>query len=186
VLHFDFDAQQIAALTRELGLTERQAKYALGRALKRTATTLRMMSERGLKSELDTKKLAYLRRRLRFSRFSKASFEGARLWYGTNDMPVSALRGKVSTTGSGAAFSGKAGSHAFKGGFVRKSRRGWGRTIFVRKGRGRLPLAEAALPVKDRMDIFIEDEVFDQIDGIFWNHFERDMRSRAAGFGQKD
>jgi hypothetical protein len=144
------------------------------------------MSERGLKSELDVKRIAYLRRRLRFSRFTKGSFEGARLWFGANDIPVSAMRGRLSASSTGASFSGKAGSHEFKHGFIRKSRRGWGRTIFIRKGKSRKPLAEAALPVKDRMDIFIEDRVFDQMEAIFWKHFERDMQSRANGFGQKD
>ena len=187
-LHFDLDDRQIGALITELGLTEKQAKFALGRALRRTATTLRVLSERGLKSELDVKKMAYLRRRLRFTRFSRQSFEGARLWYGANDMPVSALRGKVAEDATGATFSGKAGTHHFDGGFVGKGKRAWTkgtRTIFTRKGKGRLPIAEASMPVKDRMDIFIEDEIFDKINDIFWNHFQRDMLSRARGFGQR-
>ena len=190
MLQFDLDAKQIGQLVTELGLTERQAKYALARALRRTAATLRKMSETGLKSDLDIRKLAYLRRRLRFSRFSRGSLEGARLWYGTNDMPVSALRGSIRKTKDGASFSGKAGSHSYDGGFVGKSKRGWTknrRTIFVRKSGKRLPISEVQLPVKDRMDIFIEDEVFDQIDGIFWKHFERDMLARAKfGVGQRD
>lgn len=189
MLRFDLDAKQIGTLITELGLTEKQAKFALGRALRRTATTLRVKSERGLKSELDVRKLAYLRRRLRFSRFSRANFEGAQLWYGTNDMPVSALRGRVREGGGGATFSGKAGAHTYPGGFVAKSKRGWtknARTIFTRKGGTRLPISEVQLPVKDRMDIFIEDEIFDQIDAIFWNHFERDMLARARyGVGQR-
>lgn len=189
MLHFDIDAKQIGNLITELGLTEKQAKFALGRAFRRTATTLRVMSERGLKSELDVRKLAYLRRRLRFSQFSRQNFEGARLWYGANDIPVSALKGRIKETAGGASFSGKAGSHSFDGGFVGKSKRGWtknARTIFTRKGKGRLPIAEAALPVKDRMDVFIEDEIFDQINEIFWNHFERDMLARAKyGVGQR-
>lgn len=189
MIHFDLDAKQIGDLITELGLTERQAKYALSRALRRTATTLRVKSERGLRDELGTKKMAYLRRRLRFSQFSRANFEGARLWYGTNDMPVSALKGKVQEGSGGASFSGKAGSHTYKGAFVAKSKRGWtknGRTIFTRKSGKRLPIAEVQLPVKDRMDTFIEDEIFDQINEIFWNHFERDMLARAKfGIGQR-
>lgn len=186
-LHFDFDAQQIESLTLELGLTEKQAKFALSRALRRTAGTLRRMSERGLRSELGVKKLSYLRRRLKIAKFRGASFEGARLWYGANDMPVSALHGIIETDGKGASFTSKTGSENFAGGFVRKSRRGWGRTIFIRKGRKRLPIAEAEMPVKDRMDTFIEDEIFDQVNEIFWKHFERDMEARAKfGVGRRD
>lgn len=186
MIHFDIDARQIEALRLELGLTNKQAKFALGRALRRTAATLKTRSERGLKSKLDVKKLAYLRRRLRMSRLQKQSFEGAQLWFGANDMPVSALRGRLTKAGKGASFTGKAGSHSFDGGFIRKSRRGWGRTIFIRSGKARHPLREAAAPVKDQMDIFIEDEVFAEWDAIFWNHFRRDMQGRAMGFGQRD
>lgn len=183
MLHFDLDARQIGTLINELGLTEKQAKFALARALRRTAATLRRMSERGLKSELDIRKMAYLRRRLKSLRFSRSSFEGMRLWYGLNDMPVSALRGSVKEGGDGAAFSGKAGRHNVPGGFVAKGK--WGRTIMRRKGAARLPITEARVPVKDRMDVFVEDEIFTEVEAIFWKHFERDMVARAAGFGQR-
>lgn len=190
MIHFDLDARQINNLITELGLTERQAKFALGRALRRTAATLRKRSERGLMSELQFKKLAWLRRRLKFSRFSKGTFEGARIWYGANDVPISALRGSVEQHTGWAKFSGPAGNMRVHGGFVGKSKRGWtkgGKTIFQRAGAARLPIREAQLPVKDRMDIFVEDQIFPQIDEIFWNHFQRDMAARARyGVGNRN
>ena len=190
MIHFDLDARQINNLITELGLTERQAKFALGRALRRTAATLRKRSERGLMTMLQMKKLAYLRRRLKFSRFSKGTFEGARLWYGANDVPISALKGTIEKDGKGASFSGAAGSFSYPGGFVGKSKRGWtkgGKTIFTRAGAARLPIREAQLPVKERMDIFVEDEIFPQIEDIFWNHFQRDMTARARyGVGNRN
>lgn len=186
MIHFELDAKQIGTLVTELGVTEKQAKFALSRALNRTAATLRRMSERGLKSELDIKKLSYLRKRLKSIRFKRANFDGMKLWYGLNDMPVSALRGRITAARKGAQFSGKAGSQVFADGFIRKSARGYGRTILMRKGKARLPLDEAAMPVKDRMDVFVEDEVFVQVDEIFWKHFERDMLARARGFGATD
>lgn len=186
-LYFDIDASQIRGLIDELGVTEKQAKFSLSRALGRTASTLRRMSERGLKSELDIKKMAYIRRRLKSIGFRSSSFSGTKLWYGFNDMPVSALRGRVQKTGQGAGFSGKAGSKDFKGGFLAKSRRGYGKTIFVRKGAARLPIEEAEMPVKDRMDVFVEDKIFTEVEEIFWKHFERDMKARARfGVGQTE
>lgn len=179
MLHFDIDADQLRGLAEELGATEKQAKFALSRALRRTAATLRKMSERGLRSELDIKKLAYIRRRLKSIRFRGSSFEGTKLWYGLNDMPVSALRGKVAKDRTGASFFGKAGSKSFRNAFVAKSAYGYGRTILMRKGAARLPLEEAEMPVKDRMDVFVEDEIFVQVEAIFWKHFERDMTARA-------
>lgn len=180
MLHFDIDPAQVYALIAELGVTDKQAKFALSRALRRTAATLRRMSERGLRSELDIKKIAYIRRRLKSIKFRGASFEGMKLWFGMNDMPVSALRGKVAKDRTGATFSGKAGSHSFKGGFITKSARGYGRTILMRKGKARLPLEEAEMPVKDRMDVFVEDRIFVEVEEIFWKHFVRDMTARAA------
>ncbi len=180
MLHFDINTKQLLGLVEELGATEKQAKFALSRALGRTAATLRKMSERGLKSELDLKKLAYIRRRLKSIRFRGYSVEGMKLWYGLNDVPVSALRGKVSKgRDGGAGFSGKAGSKSFSNGFVAKSTFGFGRTILMRKGSSRLPLEEAKMPVKDRMDVFVEDEIFVKAEEIFWKHFERDITARA-------
>lgn len=179
MLRLEFDDKQIQDLIDELGLTERQARNAMTRALGRTTKTLRRMSELGIRSKLDVRKLAYLRQRLKSVRIGHSNFAGARLWYGLNDMPVSALRGKIKQAGDGASFTGRAGSHTFAGGFVRKSRHGSRRTIFMRKGDKRLPLVEARVPVKDEMDAFLEGDVFSQALDIFWKHFERDMLARA-------
>lgn len=180
MIHFDIDASQVRGLIEELGATEKQAKFALNRALNRTAATLRKLSASGLKSELDIKKAAYIRRRLKSIRFRGANFSGMKLWYGLNDMPVSTLRGNISggRTG-GASFSGKAGTKSFPQGFVAKSQRGYGKTILMRKSKARLPIEEATMPVKDRMDVFVEDEIFVKVEEIFWQHFERDMAARA-------
>lgn len=187
MLHFDIDAGQIRNLIDELGVTEKQAKFALSRALRRTATTLRTLSQRGLKSELDIKRAGYIRKRLKTLSFTRATFEGVKLWYGLNDMPVSALRGSIKQTRKGAAFSGKAGQQEFAGGFIRKSARGYGRTILKRQGKERLPLEEAEMPVKDRMDVFVEDNIFDKTEEIFWRYFVQDMTARARyGVGQSD
>lgn len=180
MIKLDFDADQIEALIDELGLTEKQARFAMTRALSRTTTTLRRMSEIGMRSKLDVRKLAYLRRRLKAIRMDRSNYAGARLWYGLNDIPVSALRGRTKEVGDGATFSGKAGSQSFPGGFVTKSKNGHGRTIFMRKGKARLPLTEARLPVKEGMDAYLQGDVFPKALDIFWQHFERDMRARAA------
>lgn len=180
MINFEIDAQQIKSLIDELNVTEKQAKFALSRALGRTAGTLRKLSQAGLKSELDIKKVSYIRKRLKTIKFGGAGFSGMKLWYGLNDMPVSTLRGSISGghTG-GASFSGKAGQKAFPKGFVTKSQRGYGRTILMRKGKARFPLEEAAMPVKDRMDVFVEDQIFVQVEDIFWKHFVRDMTARS-------
>lgn len=187
MLRFEFDAKGLLDLVDELGATEMQAKFALSRALRRTAGALRRMSERGFKSELDLRKVAYIRKRLKTIRFGKASFEGAGLWYGLNDFPVSMYRGSVTDNKpNGATFSGKVGTHKFPNGFVAKGRNGRGRSIFYREGKNRLPIKEASMPIKDKMDVFIEDEIFVKIDDLFWKFFEQDLNARVKyGVGAK-
>lgn len=181
----DFGAEDIEALALELGLTERQVRAAYSRALRRTAVTLRTKAQRGLKSEFGVRKIRFLRKRLKYLGFRKLDAGGgtARLWFGLNDVPVSALTGSKRKTAQGAVFSGKAGSVAFKGGFIRDSQRGFGRTIFMREGRARLPLKEAEVPIHERAEQFVEDQIFTDIIETFWHHFMSDMKARARGYG---
>ncbi|PZQ21170.1 MAG: hypothetical protein DI569_12970 [Sphingopyxis macrogoltabida] len=181
------DGREIEKLALDLALTEKQVRYAMTRALARTTSALRRMSERGLKSELDVRKVSYLRLRLKSVKVRGTRAEGVRLWYGMNDMPVSALRGRLSSNTKGATFVGKAGAVSFPNGFVRKARSGSGPAILFRRGRERLPVDEGRVPVKDQMDSFVEGEIFEQVAAIFWKHFERDALARAkhgVGKGQ--
>lgn len=187
-VEIEVDGKQLLALADELGLTEKQAKFALGQALRRTAATLRRLAEKGLRSELDIKKVAYLRKRLKSIRFRGRDTTWHKLWFGMNDMPVSALKGTITDSKKGGAtFTGKAGSMSFTKGFVVRSKRGFGRTILFRKSGARVPLDEAALPVKDKMEVFISDNVFVDVEQMIWKNFERDMMARAKyGVGNTD
>lgn len=177
MLRFEFEPGQIEKLTAELQLTPRQAKAALNRALRRTAGTMRKRAERELKSELDIRKVAFLRRRLKEVRLTRKGFEGIKLWFGENDMAVSALRGRIKDSGAGAEFAGKVGRRTFKNGFVRRGK--YGRTIFQREGSKRLPINEAKMPVQAQMDNIIEWDLFSDVLEVLWKNFERDMLARA-------
>lgn len=182
MLHFDLNAQSLLNLGMELGATDLQLKFALSRALRRTAATLRKLSERGLRDELQLRTLGGVRRRLRSLHFRRAQFDSVQLWYGLNDMPISYFKGRPKKTKDGAQFRGV----NFPGGFIAKGNRGR-RTIFKRYSTERLPIVEQALPLKDRMDVYVEDEIFTKTESIFWSHFERDLRARTAfGVGQQD
>lgn len=180
MLQFDIDERSLRDLVDEVGATEKQAKFALSRALRRTAATLRKMSEKGFKSELDLKKIAYIRKRLKSIKFRKASLDGFGLWYGLNDLPVSMMRGSVrNQRPRGATWSGKVGTFTYKNGFVVSGANGRGRSIYYRETKARLPIEEARAPIKDRMDIYIEDEIFVKVEEIFWKHFTQDITARA-------
>lgn len=96
------------------------------------------------------------------------------IWVGLNDMGVSKFRGRVREHSGGATFR----SHEFPGAFVAKGRDGR-RSIFRRKGSARFPLVEEKLPIKDRVDVILEDEVLPDAVDIFMRYFMADLRART-------
>lgn len=174
MLHFDLDWTELRGVADELQASEKQFKAALSRACNRTAATLRKMSSRGLKDELQLRTLSAMRKRLKSIRL-KSKQQGITLWYGLNDIPVSSFKGRAKQVSDGATFR----DQKFDGAFVARSSAKGKRTVFKRSGKGRLPISEQLMPIKDKADIFIEDNIFTQVEDIFWKHFERDLRSRV-------
>lgn len=177
MLAFDIDDGELKAIAREFGGTEQQVRMAFGRALRRTASALRRMSSAGLRSELELRTTKHVRRRIREIRLrgGKGGMASVRLWYGANDLPVSAFRGRPTQGPSGARFRGR----DYPGAFVAKGKDGKA-TIFRRRGDGRLPLVEETVPVKDQMDTYLEDVIFDQVGDILARNFRADLRARTS------
>jgi hypothetical protein len=174
-LFFDIDLAQLRAVGVELGASEKQVKFALSAALRRTVTTLRTMAARGLASELQLRTISLLRKRLKSMRARMTSGDGVSLWFGLNDMPASWFKGRAKQTKTGA---GKQGQE-FAGAFVAKSRFKGRVTVFKRTSKARLHIAEQNLAVADRATVFIEDEIFEQLETIFWKNFRRDLAARV-------
>lgn len=175
-LHFDIDLRELAATGKQLEASEAQVKKALWRALSRTATTLRTMSARGLKSELELRTIGLLRKRLKSLKVRATKDGGISLWYGLNDMPASWFKGTPKKTAKGASKRG----HEVEGAFVARSKFRGRKTILKRKTGARLPIEEQNLPIEDKAVVFIEDNIFDQTEDIFWKHFMRDLKSRVS------
>lgn len=175
-LYFDIDYSQLRALGVELQATERQVKLALHSALNRTATTLRTLSARGLASELQLRTISLLRKRLKTMKL-RMTGDGVVLWYGLNDMPVSWFKGrpKWSETYRGAFMR----DYYFEHGFVAKSKFKGRETIFKRTGKKRLHIEEQTIAVEDKGIVFIEDQIFDQTEQIFWKNFTRELNARV-------
>jgi len=174
MIHFDIEWKDLLDIGDELGASEKQVKLALSAALRRTASKLRMLSSRGLKRELDLRRVSALRNRLKSISLRKG-VAGVQLWYGLNDMPVSWFRGTPKQTASGASFKGK----EFPGAFVARSRYAKQKTILKRVTKERLKVEEQQLEVKDKAQVFIEDEIFAELEGIFWPLFKRDLAARV-------
>lgn len=186
MLDFDVDADDLERVVRELDATPKEINAAYNKALSRTAGTLRKMSSKGLVSELGLRRAKAIRRRLKTIRIKGSTgsdfkkMASVQLWYGLNPLPVSEFKGRVSENAGGAQYSGPAGSHDFPGAFVARSTSAGRRTIMRRKGRSRLPIKYAVMPIRDRAEVFIEDQIFDQLVDIFWRHFRDDLTRRIA------
>ncbi|WP_139206425.1 phage tail protein [Paracoccus homiensis] len=180
-LHIDLNGEALDRLSERFALDERQLQAAYSRALKRTAGTLRSMSSKGLKGLLGLRNTKRLRRRIKTRRArgdgSGAAFE---IWYGQNDWPAEDFKGRPTESGAGVQFLG----HSFEGAFI--GRLSGTRTILRRKTARSHPIERVLMPVKDRMDVYLEDEVFDQAEEIFMRHFEAEIRARALfGIGAR-
>lgn len=180
---FDIDWGELSAIANEIEASEKQIVFSLNRAMRRTATTLRRMSARGLVSELNLRSARELKKRLKLILRSGMNSTGRRrsgsdvtIWYGLNDMPVSSFKGTARQNKTGAEFRGD----QFDGAFVAKSKIKGKRTIFKRKGKERLPITEQTIQVADKAMDFIYDEVFvDKMLDIFWDNFKRDLNARV-------
>ena len=181
-LYFENDDSGIQSLIVELSATEKQVKFALSRALQRTATTLRTLAARQLASDLELRTIYLMRKRLNSLRMRVSGGDGFKLWFGLNAMPVSWFKGTPKSGAGGASFRGQ----EYTGAFVAKSAFKKRKTIFRRSGSGRLPIEEQLMSIGDRAHVSIEDNIFDKTEAIFWNHFERDLRARVTyGVGNK-
>lgn len=180
MIDFDIEASDLQRVSDEMGAMPKEVRASYNRALTRTAATLRKLSSKGLQSHLGLARAAAVRRRLKTLRIrSSNGMNGVRLWYGLNDLPVSEFKGRVSPAGTGASYSGPAGAHNFDRAWVGSSRFARKRTILQRVRESRYPVREAQLPIKDRADVFVEDEVFWKLNDIFWRHFTQDLERRV-------
>lgn len=181
MLDFDIDADELERIASELGAMPKEVNAAFNRALTRTAATLRKLSSKGLQSELGLRRAAALRRRLKSLRIKgQGGMSEVRLWYGLNDLSVSEFKGRISEASDGASYTGPAGSHRFPGAFVTKTQGGKRRTIMRRRGRARTPIRQEVLPIKDKADVFVEDEIFVHLERVFWRHFRDDLERRVT------
>jgi hypothetical protein len=175
MIHFDIDWRDLNTIGNELGATEKQVKFALSYALRRTVSRLRTLSTRGLRDELALRRVSDLRNRLKSIRLRKGKGEGAQLWYGLNDMPVSWFKGTPKQGSDGAQFR----NQEFPGAFVARSRFKNQKTVLKRAGKARLKIIEQLMPVEDKAHVYIEDNIFVQVEDIFWPLFKREIQARV-------
>ncbi|KIC36550.1 hypothetical protein [Leisingera sp. ANG-M7] len=175
MLAFDFDARELKRIADEFKASEKDLQYAYSRALRRTAQTMKTRARKGLRTELKLRTAAELRRRLQGFRFKRGKGLGeVKMWFGLNDMRVSAFKGRASLTGAGAAFAGQ----DFPGAFIARNAKGRP-TVMRRATQKAYPIREERMAIEDKAQIYIEDEVFDEIEEVFFKHFRAEVRART-------
>lgn len=178
-LRFDVDIAELEQMARDLNLQTAQIRAAMSRAISRTRGTLRAESARGLKAELGLRTTGQLRRRIRVRWIRKD--QEIEVWYGENDFPLRAFAGRPKQTSDGVSFR----EHEFAGAFIGKPYRSGPRSVWQRRGERRMPVREVMMPVKDRMDVYIEDHVMDQAGELLLRYFAHEIRARGIfGVGQ--
>ena len=175
MLSFEFDARELNKIADEFGASEKDLQFAYSRALRRTAQTMKTRARKGLRSELEMRTAAELRKRLQGFRFKRGKEMGqVRMWFGLNDMRVSKFKGRPARTGSGARY----GKQEFSGGFIGKNRAGK-RTVFKRETAHRASAREVKMPIADKAQIYVEDVVFGEIEEVFFKNFLAEVRART-------
>jgi hypothetical protein len=175
MLAFDFDARELKRIADEFEASEKDLRFAYSRALRRTAQTMKTRARKGLRTELQLRTAAELRKRLQGFRFSRGKSLGeVRMWFGLNDMRVSAFKGRALRTGGGARYGGR----DFPGAFVGRNSKGRP-TVMRRATQRAYPIKEERMPIEDKAQILIEDEVFDEIEEVFFKNFRAEVRART-------
>ncbi|MEX0304354.1 MAG: phage tail protein [Leisingera sp.] len=175
MLVFDFDDRELKRIADEFGASEKELKFAYSRALRRTAQTMKARARKGLRTELQLRTAAELRKRLQGFRFKPRKGLGeVKMWFGLNDMRVSAFKGRAARTGAGASFAG----HEFPGAFVARNSKGR-MTVMRRATQKAYPIKEERMPIEDKAQSYIVDEVFDEIEAVFFRHFRAEVRAKT-------
>lgn len=208
-LLFDIDVDVLRHIAEQAEATRHQFRLAYSRALKRTASRLRMKALTELKTGLAPRKMDMLRKRLFSSRITRGNaLDEARFWFGLNAIKIKDLRGRIRGR--------RARHHDLRdpvtGRFiednrVRRRRRKSSDPVFDPKGTFLSPTAyanglvirtrrenrrtviiknpdtgrvrEAEVSIYARMMDYVEDGAFADCLEIFMKEFESDIRRRA-------
>lgn len=174
-VRLELDLSEIEKVVLELGATPEVVRKSIGRALRRTASALRMRSMKAARETLDLRRSTDFRRRLKELRVRMHKTGGeVGVWVGLNDLAISQLKGRIREYSGGAAFR----SMEFPGAFVARHR--GKRSIYKRAGKRRFPIVEQTYPIKDQMDVVLEDDVFPDAIEIFMRNFASDLRARTV------
>ncbi|UTW01228.1 hypothetical protein KDW99_08915 [Marinomonas rhizomae] len=171
MIKIDIDTKQILPALGAVELTQKEINAAAHRAYQRTAKAVQRHVLKVLSKELETKNSKAMRRRIvlkrRGGKFS--------LFVGLNDLPVSALKGRMKQVSNGVVFR----SQRFEKAFIAKMPNGK-KSAWLRRTKDRMSLSEVKAPIQDDAEKAIRRQLYDDIVELFRHHFETDIKGRLA------
>jgi hypothetical protein len=171
----DINLRDVNRVIAELQASDLDVKKAAHRALRRTAGAMRVRVSKAVVPELQLRRAGDIRRRLKQMRQRINKDGGAvGIWVGLNDFAVSKMRGRMREYAGGASFR----SIEYPGAFIARVR--GRRSIFKRAAKGRFPISEQTVPIKDQIDPILEDDVFPDLIDVFLKNFMSDLRARTV------
>lgn len=176
----EIDLRDFERIVSDLQASEKDVRKAMSRALRRTASALRVAASKRVVPELQLRRAMEFRRRLKPMKIRINKDTGrVGIWVGLNDMGVSRFKGRMREYSGGALFR----QTEFPGAFIAKHR--GRRSIWKRSARGRFPIVEQTLAIKEQVDPILEDEIFPDAVSIFMRLFAADLKARTIyGVGQ--
>lgn len=182
MLSLPIDESELRRIANEFDADEDVLRDSFSRALKRTAQAIKTRARKELRTELELRTAAEIRKRLYGFRYKRGAYDlgEVRMWFGLNDMRVSAFKGRASRTGSGARFAGQ----DFPGAFVGRNRKGK-QTIMRRAGHRAWPIKEEVMPIETRANNKILD-LLDDFNDLLMRNFLSEVRARTIyGVGKR-
>lgn len=175
MLSVDIDESRLTAVAREFSASEEQIRFAFNRALRRTAGTIRKLTVSGLRTELGLRNAKLLRRRIKMIQRRGANRMSMKLWVGSNPVSYSHFKGRVKKTPTGV----QVGSDVIHGAFLSSANGASRKQIFKRRGRARLPIDAQKKDIHDQVVIFLESNVFIDLQAIFFKNFIHEIKART-------
>ncbi len=200
---FYVDFEDLDKIRDSVGATKSQMIAAFNRSLKRTAAKLQREAVALMIGETAVKGKGRVKKRVRsFTERAGGNRAGTgKIWFGLNDMPVSALKGRMKypigisiedrERDSRGRFMPENGSRG--GTFIPKSNnlhsttflnsflgtvRGK-KSIWIRSENGHVH--EAMLPIYNSMIPGIRGDIFSEAGKMLMTYYEQDLRGRVAG-----
>lgn len=164
----DLDEGQIEALREELQATSAQVNTALWRAIRRTARHYRAKAAREVRKELNVPAAVLKRRILVFLKKGEQRHRG-RIFFGLDPISLGKLSPRQTRTG----VTTKVGR--YPGAFIAKGE------VWKRRGPKRFPIDKQTFEIAEKgpqkdLWLWILDELFADIDDIFYRYFEHELR----------